>query len=128
MLAKILTVIAASATLAITAVAQTDITIHLKGSGPVTRTTAHYQCDAQGAKMGLPNGTFAVEYINGAGNSLAVVPVHGESLIFTTVMSGSGARYASGDFIWWEADGRGTSFSSDSLDGKMRSECRTVPE
>lgn len=127
MLIKSLIIAAASAGLALSSAAQTDLTIHLRGSGPVTRTTARYQCDAQGAKMGLPSGTFAVEYINGAGNSLAIVPVNGESLIFTTVMSGSGARYASGDFIWWEAGGRGTSFSSDSLDGKMRSECHAVP-
>jgi membrane-bound inhibitor of C-type lysozyme len=104
----------------------TDLTIHLSGSQPITRSTMQYQCDAQGVKMGLPDGTFSVEYLNGAGNSLAVVPIHGSSLIFTTVMSGSGARYAAQEFIWWEAGDRGVSLSSDSLGGQMRSECHRV--
>ncbi len=55
----------------------TDLTIHLNGTQPVSRKTVQYQCDAQGAAMGLPATAFPVEYINGAGNSLAVVPVHG---------------------------------------------------
>lgn len=103
-----------------------DLTIHLNGSQPISRNTVKYQCDAPGAKMGLPAGVFSVEYINGAGNSLAIVPVGGNSLIFANVVSGSGARYASGEFIWWDAAGRGTTFSSDSLAGKMSSECHRV--
>ncbi len=106
--------------------AAADLTIHLKGSGTISRSTAQYQCDAQGAKMGLPAGPFTVEYLNGAGNSLAVLPIHGNSLIFANVMSGSGARYAAGEYIWWDAAGRSVSLSSDSLAGKMRSECHPV--
>jgi membrane-bound inhibitor of C-type lysozyme len=104
----------------------TDLTIHLKGSGAISRSMAQYRCDAQGAKMGLPAGSFSVEYLNGAGNSLAILPVHGSSLIFANVMSGSGARYAAGEYIWWDAAGRSVSFSSDSMAGKMRSECHRV--
>ena len=103
-----------------------DLTIHLNGSQPISRNTVKYQCDAQGAKMGLPAGVFSVEYINGAGNSLAIVPVGGNSLIFANVISGSGARYAAGEYIWWDAAGRVTTFSSDSLAGKMSSECHRV--
>jgi membrane-bound inhibitor of C-type lysozyme len=104
----------------------TDLSIHLKGSGPLTRVTAQYQCDSQGVKMGLPTGAFSVEYLNGAGNSLAVLPIHGNSLVFANVTSGSGARYAAGEYIWWDAAGRSISLSSDSIAGKMRSECRLV--
>jgi membrane-bound inhibitor of C-type lysozyme len=103
-----------------------DLTIHLNGSQPISRNTVKYECDAQGVKMGLPVGVFSVEYINGAGNSLAVVPVGGNSLIFANVVSGSGARYAAGEFIWWDAAGRGTTFSSDSLAGKASAECHRV--
>jgi len=106
--------------------AATDLTIHLKGSESITRSTIRYQCDAEGAKMGLPANAFSVEYINGAGNSLAILPVNGKSLIFANVISGSGARYAADRYIWWDAAGRSVSFSSDSLSGKMRSECRRV--
>jgi membrane-bound inhibitor of C-type lysozyme len=104
----------------------TDLTIHLNGSQPITRNTVKIQCDAQGSKMGLPAGVFSVEYLNGAGNSLAVVPVGGKALIFANVVSGSGARYAAGEYIWWDAAGRGITFSSDSLAGKMQSVCHRV--
>jgi membrane-bound inhibitor of C-type lysozyme len=101
----------------------TDVTIHLNGSQAMSRSTMKYKCDAQGVKMGLPDGVFAVEYLNGAGNSLAVVPVSGDSVIFASVVSGSGARYAAGQYIWWEAGERGVTFSSDSLAGKVSSSC-----
>jgi membrane-bound inhibitor of C-type lysozyme len=104
----------------------TELTIHLNSSQPISRQTIQYQCDAQGVAMGLPTGPFPVEYVNGAGNSLAILPVHGSSLIFANVSSGSGARYAAADFIWWDAAGRSTSFSSDSIAGKMRSACHRV--
>ena len=104
----------------------TDVTIHLNGSQTFSRSTVKVQCDANGSKMGLPAGVFSVEYLNGAGNSLAVVPVGGDSLIFANVFSGSGARYAAKEFIWWDAAGRGITFSSDSLSGKMSSACHRV--
>jgi membrane-bound inhibitor of C-type lysozyme len=102
--------------------AASDLTIHLNGSQPVSRKTVQYQCDARATAIGLPATAFPVEYINGAGNSLAVVPVHGNSLIFANVMSGSGARYAAGQYIWWEAGGS-VSLYSDSMAGKMQSAC-----
>ncbi len=103
-----------------------DVVIHLAGDEPVSRQVIQYQCDGQAAKMGLPTGPFPVEYINGGGNSLAVVPVSGKSLVFANVLSGSGARYAAQQYIWWEAGGRGVTLSSDSLAGKMETKCRRV--
>jgi membrane-bound inhibitor of C-type lysozyme len=100
----------------------TDVTIHLSGSEPISRRTMKYQCDGQGSKMGLPAGVFSVAYIPLTGNSLAIVPVGGHSLIFANVTSGSGARYAAGSYIWWEAGGRVT-ISSDSIAGTMNSQC-----
>ena len=76
--------------------------------------------------MGLPAGVFSVEYLNGAGNSLAIVPIGGQSVIFANVVSGSGARYAAREYIWWDAGGRGVSFSSDSIAGNVSSECHRV--
>lgn len=103
-----------------------DLTIHMKGNGTVERKTVKYQCDAQGAKMGLPSGAFEVEYLNGAGNHLAVVPVKGNSMVFVTVPSGSGAKYAAEQFTWWEAGGRGTTFASDFPGPKQSSSCHEV--
>jgi len=103
-----------------------DLTIHLKGTQPIERKTVNYQCDAAGAKMGLPAGTFSVEYLNGAGNHLAVVPVMGNSMIFVNVPSASGAKYAAERFTWWEAGARGTTFSADFPGPKASSECHEV--
>jgi membrane-bound inhibitor of C-type lysozyme len=99
-----------------------DLTIHLNSSQPISRKTVQYQCDAQAAATGLPATVFSVEYINGGGNSLVIVPVHGASLIFTNVSSASGARYAAGQYIWWDAAGS-VNFYSDSLAGKSQSAC-----
>jgi membrane-bound inhibitor of C-type lysozyme len=101
-----------------------EITVHVSGDGEISRKTLQYECDATGVKLGLPQGPFAVEYINGAGNSLAVVPVSGESLIFANVVSGSGARYMARQFTWW--DGRAITFSSDGISGKAQSVCHRV--
>jgi membrane-bound inhibitor of C-type lysozyme len=103
----------------------TDLTIHLSGSQPLSRKTVQYQCDGQAEATGLPATAFQVEYINGAGNSLVVVPVQGASLIFTNVTSASGARYAAGQYIWWDAAGS-VNFYSDSLAGKSQSACHRV--
>lgn len=103
-----------------------DLTLHLKGDDPVQRKTVKYQCDAAGATMGLPSGVFEVEYVNGAGNHLAIVPVKGNSLIFVTVPSGSGAKYAAEMYTWWEAGGRGTTFYSDFPGPKASSACHVA--
>ena len=100
-----------------------DLTIALPGDASMTRKSVEYHCDASGTKMGMPAGSFAVEYINGGGNSLAVVPISGKSLIFVNVRSGSGARYVAQEYTWWEAHNVVT-VSSDSLAGKTQSACR----
>jgi membrane-bound inhibitor of C-type lysozyme len=103
-----------------------DFTIHLNGNDAIQRTSAKYQCDAQGVKMGLPPGVFTVEYLNAGANHLAVVPVKGGSMIFVTVPSGSGAKYAAAQFTWWEAGGRGSTFASDFPGPKASSSCHDV--
>jgi membrane-bound inhibitor of C-type lysozyme len=119
--------VAGVAVLSLSAVAgASDLTIHLNGTEAISRNTVKYQCDVQGSKMGLPAEVFSVEYLNGAGNSLAIVPVGGHSLIFANVMSGSGARYAALQYIWWDAGGRGVTFSADSIAGNLTSTCHRV--
>ncbi|MGO8718050.1 MAG: hypothetical protein ACLQMO_02380 [Acidobacteriaceae bacterium] len=66
----------------------TDMTIHLQSSQAISRATVQYRCDAEGVNMGLPAGTFSVQYLNGTGNSLAILPVNGTSLIFANIISG----------------------------------------
>lgn len=103
-----------------------DITIHLPQNATVSRKTVQYRCDGQAAKIGVPAGTFSVEYVNGGGNSLAVVPINGGPLIFSNVISASGARYAAQQLIWWDAKGAVTIYA-DSLNGKVKSACNPVP-
>lgn len=106
-------------------VAAEDLTIHMPGEAAVQRQTVKYQCDATGAKIGVPAAAFAVEYINGGGNSLVVVPLGAKSLIFANVSAGSGARYVAQQYTWWEAGGAVT-LSSDAISGKLQSTCRRV--
>lgn len=101
-----------------------DLTIHLPDDASVSRKSARYQCDANAAKLGLPAEAFPVEYINGGGNSLVIVPVAGKPLLFVTVLSGSGARYAAQQYIWWEA--HGTVTVSSTLE-KESSSCHPTP-
>lgn len=63
----------------------TDLTLHSPGNPSIARQSAKYQRDANGTKIGVPAGSFQVEYINAGGNSLAVVPISGNALIFSTV-------------------------------------------
>lgn len=44
-----------------------------------------------------------VTYINAAPNFLAIVPLadEPEPLVFAAILSGSGARYAAGKWVWW---------------------------
>ena len=106
--------------------AASDLNIHLNGADSITRHTVMFQCDSEAAKLGLPEGVFAVEYLNGGGNSLAVLPIGGKSIIFANVIAASGARYASGSYIWWDAGARGITLYSDSLSGKNQSSCKPV--
>jgi membrane-bound inhibitor of C-type lysozyme len=102
----------------------TDLHITLDGAGPITRKVAHFACDKNGAGLGLPAGVFQVEYINGAGNSLAVLPIGGRRLIFANILSGSGARYAADRYTWSDGGIRGAFLASDSLAGHAQTLCR----
>ncbi|MEX1235912.1 MAG: MliC family protein [Roseovarius sp.] len=56
-----------------------------------------YSCD---------DGTeLSVQYVNAGSNNLALIPLKGETRIFVSVLSGSGARYVSGPSEWYSKDG-----------------------
>ncbi len=102
-----------------------ELKIQLAGNENISHNKVKIQCDKQATALGLPSGAFDVEYLNGGGNSLAVLPIGGKSLIFANVISGSGARYASRDLIWWDAGTRGISLSSET-NPKLRTSCKTA--
>lgn len=70
-------------------------TIQLRSKTKIDRTQTAYDCG--------PAGRLAVTYINADPNFLALVPVpkQPQPLVFASVISGSGARYAAGKYIWW---------------------------
>jgi membrane-bound inhibitor of C-type lysozyme len=66
----------------------------------------HYACK--------DNKEVTVSYVNATnGDAFAYLPVDGMQHVFVGVTSGSGARYASGRYIWWSKGDTGTL----SLDG-----------
>lgn len=64
-------------------------------SGAFEQHIAQYDCGT--------DTHLAVTYLNAAPNFLAILPAPEEPtpLVFASVQSGSGARYAAGKWIWW---------------------------
>lgn len=73
---------------------ETSMQLVLELEGNAQRDVTRYQCEGRDEPL-------VVEYINAHPIFLALVPVEGEELIFVNVLSGSGARYASGPYVWW---------------------------
>jgi membrane-bound inhibitor of C-type lysozyme len=71
-----------------------SIQVNLGATGDFERKVINYGC--QGRDHPLP-----VEYLNAAPNFLALVPVEEGTLLFTTVLAASGAKYAAGKYVWW---------------------------
>lgn len=57
------------------------------------QTQARYQCAQLGA--------LKVDYVTAGPIALAILPLDGQMRVFAQVLSGSGARYASGLYVWW---------------------------
>ena len=75
--------------------AQTGLELTLGTSGDFERRQYTYDCGA--------DEPLSVTYLNAAPNFLAVVPIEGEDepLVFVSVISASGARYAAAQWVWW---------------------------
>ncbi|WP_163025862.1 MliC family protein [Chachezhania antarctica] len=73
--------------------AETSLSLELDLGADSSVTSVAYKCDTL--------GDVQVQYINADANSLALIPIDGEQLIFVNVISGSGARYVSGVYEWW---------------------------
>lgn len=70
-----------------------SVTLTIDPTGDFERRVITYDCDSI--------EPLTVEYLNAAPNFLAILPVNDDTLIFSAVLSGSGARYASGSWVWW---------------------------
>ncbi len=76
------------------------LTLVLESAGDIERRAVTYQCDNE--------QTLSVQYINAAPNFLAIVPIDGQSHVFATTLSASGARYVSGPYEWWSTGSEAT--------------------
>ncbi|MBC2884580.1 MliC family protein [Ochrobactrum sp. CM-21-5] len=69
-----------------------ELTIELPDDVEVTSNSALYKCG---------DADVSVTYHNAGGVSLAVLELEDETVVASNVISGSGARYAGGVYIWW---------------------------
>jgi membrane-bound inhibitor of C-type lysozyme len=76
------------------ALAAVDLNVGINLSGDVQIVTAIYGC-------GEGTDPVTVKYINAAPNFFAIVPIEGQDVVFVNVVSGSGAKYVSGVWEWW---------------------------
>ena len=115
---KSLVVAAALSLAALPALAvETSMQLVLELEGNAQRDVTTYQCDGIEEPM-------VVEYINAHPIFLAMVPVEGENLIFVNVISGSGARYVSGQYEWWSRGNE--AFFTDAMTAEGESEAEPV--
>lgn len=73
--------------------AHAQLALTLPLSLDATMTAARYECD--------DGRDLAVRYVDAGANSLAIIPLEGEELVFVNVVAASGARYVSGMWEWW---------------------------
>src|SRR3954463_4950668 len=65
-----------------------------------------------------------VSYVNATnGDSFAYLPVEGTPHVFVGVTSGSGARYASGRYIWWNKGDTGALSVEGSKSAPLAADC-----
>ncbi|MEO7222785.1 MAG: MliC family protein [Devosia sp.] len=76
------------------ALAAVDLNVGINLTGDVQIITAVYGC-------GEGTEPLTVKYINAAPNFFAIVPIEGSDVVFVNVISGSGAKYVSGQYEWW---------------------------
>ena len=81
-----------------------------------TSKDVHYVCKG--------NKDVMVSYVNATnGDAFAYLPVDGTPHVFVAVTSGSGARYASGRYIWWNKGDTGTLSIDGSRSSPLLADC-----
>jgi membrane-bound inhibitor of C-type lysozyme len=97
-------------------------TVAFPHSQIATERTVHYRCHG--------SRPLTVRYINTTdGDALAYLEVDGRPHIFVTTLSGSGAKYVSGIYTWWNKGNQGTLWTSpDPNAPPALAECQAQPE
>lgn len=68
-----------------------QLTINLPANAQTT--LIRYQCPG--------HDPFSVQYVNAEPIYLALVPIGSDKRLFVHVLSADGAKYASGQYVWW---------------------------
>jgi membrane-bound inhibitor of C-type lysozyme len=81
-------------------------TIQLRSKTKIDRIQSNYDCG--------PAGSLNVTYVNADPNFIAIIPVtkQPQPLVFASVISGSGTRYASGKYVWWAKGNSGSLYDT----------------
>ncbi|HEV7309331.1 META domain-containing protein [Ensifer sp.] len=80
-----------------------DVTIRVPGADSVDRQTVRYDCGGKAVEA---------EYINAGPVSLVTFTIDGTFVVASNVISGSGARYAGGQYVWWTKGEEATLFDA----------------
>ncbi len=86
--------------LASPAFADVSIGVGLSVTGDAEIKAVTYDCEGHDPMI--------VQYLNAAPNFLALIPIEGRTLIFVNTLSASGAKYESGQYVWWNKGGDAT--------------------
>ena len=78
-----------------------EVTLRIPDAGTVDRQTVRYDCGGEAVEA---------EYINAGPVSLVTFTIGGTYIVASGVISGSGARYAGGRYIWWSEGDKTTLF------------------
>ncbi|NRP69520.1 Membrane-bound lysozyme inhibitor of C-type lysozyme [Ensifer psoraleae] len=78
-----------------------EVTLRIPDAGAVDRQAVRYSCGGE---------TVEAEYINAGPVSLVTFSIGGTYIVASGVISGSGARYAGGRYIWWTEGEEATLF------------------
>lgn len=87
------TFVAAAALLGVAVALADPLTIDIPGGEKAERQTVTYACGG--------DRKVTAEYVNAGENSLAIVTFGEQTVLMVSVLSGSGARYAGQQYVWW---------------------------
>ncbi|MBZ7923455.1 META domain-containing protein [Ensifer sp. 2YAB10] len=92
-----------------------DVTFRVPGAGAVDRQSMRYDCGGKPVEA---------EYINAGPVSLVTFTIDGTFVVASNVISGSGAKYAGGQYIWWTKGDEATLFDATKGEGDQGIACK----
>ena len=97
---------------------EADVTIRVPGAEAVNRQTVRYLCGET---------TVDAEYINAGPVAIARLTIGDDFVVAANVLSGSGAKYAGGRYIWWAKGDEATLYDLYQGDDTDGTDCRPRP-